>query len=178
MGSWVPFVGVKEMEREADLLPSYRAKSRISVAIPPFPSLYLVLNKSQGQITFHLLGCTAGGEFDRVDSQRPAHGTNLHVRKYRGSRTGGYVVQHPVARGRTYQRADRVHSLLLYPGVCYSPSAHFRVLLSRHSQTENSGAQEQIEREEKVPQESHQIGSHSHCCIRTVLASVLDHSGW
>ena len=116
---------------------------------------------------------SAGCQSDGLDCQRAPHGANLHVRQYCGT----HVMQHPVAREWTYQRSGRVYPLLFHPGVRYSPTAHLRVLLPSHTQTENRGAKEQIQREEKVPPEGHQIGTYGHSCVCPVLAAILDHSG-
>lgn len=117
----------------------------------------------------------AGGQSDGLDCQCPAHGAHLYVRQYGGTWT--HFMQHPVAREWTYQRSGRLYPLLLHPGIRHSSSAHLRVLLSRHTQTENCGAQEQIEREEEVAPESHQISAYSHSCVCPLLAALLDHSG-
>ena len=140
-----------------------------------FPYLFSAFSLSLQFSCVCILCSCAGGQCDSVDSQCTAHGAHLHVRQYCG--TWAHIVQHPVARERTYQRSDRFHPLLLHPGVRHSPCAHLCVLPPRDTQIENCGAQEQVKREEEVTPQSHQIGTYSHSCVCLMLAALLDHSG-
>ena len=78
---------------------------------------------------------------------------------------------------QSIQRADRIYILQLRSWLCHPTDHDIDFLRPCHHQAENSGPKKQVEREEKIAQESYPPGLNCDYRLHTLLATLLDYSG-